>query len=51
MRPGTKPEADAETQTIIEQRLATFDEDVKTATDARAAVARLREKLAHSSHT
>ncbi len=43
--PGTMPEVDPETKRIIEQRLATFDGDVKTATDGREAVARLRQKL------
>jgi hypothetical protein len=43
--PGAKAEVDPETHRIIEGRLAAFDKDVNTATDARAAVERIRMKL------
>jgi hypothetical protein len=43
--PRTEPEGDDETRRIIEQRLATFDEDRKTAVDAREALAAMRKNL------
>jgi hypothetical protein len=44
-RPSTKPETDAETERIIRERMATFNEDVKTAVDAREALATIRKNL------
>jgi hypothetical protein len=44
-RPGAKPEIDAETERIIHERLATFDEDLKTAAPWNEVEARLRQKL------
>jgi hypothetical protein len=35
----------SETERILLARLATFDEDVKTAVDARAAIAEIRKNL------
>jgi len=46
-RPETEPSIDDETRAIIEQRLATFDEDRKTAVDAREALAAIRRSLKH----
>jgi len=45
-RPGKKPEeADPETQRVIEQRLVTFDEDVKTASPWSEVEGRILQKL------
>jgi hypothetical protein len=44
-RPDTKPAVDEETRRVIEQRLATFDEDRKTAVDAKEALAAIRKSL------
>jgi hypothetical protein len=45
-RPGAKSEeVDPETQRVIEQRLATFDEDVKTASPWAEVEARILQKL------
>ena len=48
-RSGTQPEQniDPETENIIRERLVTFDEDVKTAVDAREAIAEIRKSLKH----
>jgi hypothetical protein len=45
MRPGEKLEISDMEKRIIEQRLATFDEDRKTAVDAREAIATIRTTL------
>ena len=47
IRPRTEPFVDEETRRIIEQRLATFDEDRKTAVDAKEALAAIRKNLKH----
>ena len=44
-RPGTEPEVSDREKRIIEQRLATFDEDRKTAVDAKEALASIRKSL------
>jgi hypothetical protein len=46
-RPETAPNVDPETERIIRERLATADEDAKTAVDARESLVRIREKLQH----
>jgi len=46
IRPDTKPEEiDPETERIINERLATFDEDVKTASPWAEVEARLMKRL------
>ncbi len=40
-----EPELDEETRRILEERLATFDEDVKDAVDARDFLDELRRRL------
>jgi len=47
-RPGEKPEISDREKRIIEQRLATFDDDRTTAVDARQALASIRKKLKHA---
>jgi hypothetical protein len=44
-RPETRSDIDPEIERIIRERLATADEDAKTAVDAREALVRIREKL------
>jgi len=46
-RTGTDSEISDRAKRIIEQRLATFDEDRETAVDAREALASIRESLKH----
>lgn len=46
-RPGTEPEISEREKRIIEERLATFDEDRKTAVDAKEALASIRKSLKH----
>ena len=49
-RPGMRPEEiDPETERVILERLATFDDDAKTAVDAREALVGIRRKLKHAS--
>ena len=43
--PGENPEISEDEKRIIEQRLATYDEDRKTSIDARVAIAAIRENL------
>ena len=43
--PDDEPELDEETRRILEERLATFDEDVKDAVDARDFLDELRRRL------
>jgi hypothetical protein len=45
--PDTTLTVDEETRRIIEERLATFDEDRKTAVDAKKALAAIRLNLKH----
>ena len=46
--PGAKAESvDPETERTIRDRLASIDEDVKTAVDARKALAEIRKSLQH----
>ncbi|MEP6716842.1 MAG: hypothetical protein ABJC09_14825 [Terriglobia bacterium] len=44
-RPGTEPDISDREKRIIEQRLASFDEDRKTAVDAKEALASIRKSL------
>jgi len=44
-RPDLPLYVDPETERIVRERMATADEDAKTAVDAREALARIREKL------
>jgi hypothetical protein len=44
-RPRIEAPVDEETRRIIEQRLATFDEDCRTAVDAKEALAAIRKNL------
>jgi hypothetical protein len=44
-RPGEKEQTDPETAQILSERDKTFDEDRKTAMDAREAMAEIRRKL------
>ena len=44
-RPDTEPGIDPETERIIRERLATFDEDVKTAKPWSEVEARILQKL------
>jgi hypothetical protein len=41
-------EPDAETQRIILERLKTFDEDARSAVDARQAIDAMRRNLSHA---
>lgn len=47
-RPGEPEKVDPETERIIRERLATFDEDVKTAVDAKQVIAEIRKSLKHA---
>jgi hypothetical protein len=50
-RPGETEEIDTETAQILAERDATFEDDRKTAVDAREAVAAIRRKLqTHQPH-
>jgi hypothetical protein len=44
-RPGTEPEIDEQTLRILRERDATFDEDKKSAVDAKEAIAAIRREL------
>jgi hypothetical protein len=44
-RPGEKPEISEREKRIIEERLATFDEDRKAAVNAREALLQIRKNL------
>lgn len=48
-RPGSEPveDLDEETKRILDERLATFDEDLKTARPAAEVIRELREKFRH----
>ena len=43
-RPGTEAEIDEETKRILDERLASFDEDIKEARPADEVIAELRKK-------
>jgi hypothetical protein len=45
IRPGTKPEVDPEVEKTIRERLATFEEDRKSAVNAHEALAAIRQNL------
>ena len=48
IRPVTEPEICGREKRIIEERLARFDEDRKTAVDAKGALASIRKNLTHA---
>ena len=43
-RPGTEAEIDEESKRILDDRLATLDEDIKTARPAEEVIRELRKK-------
>ncbi len=46
IRPGAKPEeVDPETQSILDERLITIDQDETESVDARGSLAEIRRKL------